>query len=66
MSGRNSGIYHGYPDVSQAINVLEVFTDSDWLQTDKRGEASLRASCSMVAACSICQQDSEDREFEFS
>ena len=29
MSGRNSGIYHGYPDVSQAINVLEVFTDSE-------------------------------------
>ena len=29
-TGRCSGIYHGYPDISQSDNVLEIFTDSDW------------------------------------
>ena len=44
-NGRNSGIHHGYPDISQCDNVLEVFTDSDW--------ASDRQSCRSVSCCVI-------------
>ena len=44
-NGRNSGIYHGYPDISQYNNVLEVFTDSDW--------ASDRQSRRSVSCCVI-------------
>ena len=44
-NGRNSGIYHGYPDISQCDNVLEVFTDSDW--------ASDRQSRRSVSCCVI-------------
>ena len=42
-NGRNSGIHHGYPDISQCDNVLEVFTDSDWAATGSRAEVFLAA-----------------------
>ena len=51
-SGRNSGIYHGYPDVSQAINVLEVFTDSDWA-SDRQTRRSVSSCVMFYGGCML-------------
>ena len=49
-SGRTSGIFHGYPDVSQSDNVLEVFTDSDWAN-DKNTRRSVSACVMFYGSC---------------
>ena len=45
-TGRCSGICHGYPDVCESENVLEIFTDSDW--------ASDRNTRRSVSSCVMC------------
>ena len=51
-SGRNSGIYHGYPDVSQAINVLEVFTGSHWA-SDRQTRRSVSSCVMFYGGCML-------------
>ena len=47
--GKTAGIYHQYPDIHQADNVLEVFTDSDWA-SDKQTRRSV-SCCVMFYGC---------------
>ena len=49
-NGRTSGIFHGYPDVSQNDNVLEVFTDSDWAN-DKNTSRSVSSCVMYYGSC---------------
>ena len=50
-SARNSGIYTGTLMSARPSMFLRSLQTAIGLQTDKRGEVSLRVSCSMAAAC---------------
>ena len=50
--GRNSGIYHGYPDINQSDNVLEVFTDSDWA-SDRQSRRSVSCCVMFYGGCML-------------
>ena len=66
-NGRNSGIYHKYPDISQCDNVLEVFTDSDWA-SDRQSRRSVCCCVIFYGGCLLffCFEDPENHQFEFS
>ena len=49
-TGRCSGIYHGYPDISQSDNVLEIFTDSDWA-SDRNTRRSVSCCVMFLGSC---------------
>jgi hypothetical protein len=49
-TGRCSGIYHGYPDISQSDNVLEIFTDSDWA-SDRNTRRSASCCVMFLGSC---------------
>ena len=44
--GRNSGIFHSYPNLQAGENVLEVYTDSDWA-SDRTTRRSI--SCCIIS-----------------
>eukprot|EP00435_Cladocopium_sp_Y103_P074635 s6_g50.t1 len=48
--GKLNGIYHGYPNVSQCDNVLEVFTDSDWA-SDRGTRRSVSCCVMFYGSC---------------
>eukprot|EP00435_Cladocopium_sp_Y103_P051733 s1374_g16.t1 len=44
--GRNSGIFHSYPNLQAGENVLETFTDSDWASDRTTGRS---ISCCIIS-----------------
>ena len=48
-TGRCSGIYHGYPDISQSDNVLEIFT-GDWA-SDRNIRRSVSCCVMFLGSC---------------
>ena len=64
-SGHNFGIYHGYPDVSQTINIFEVFTDSD-RASDRQTRRSVSSCVMFYGGCMLYSASRTQKIVSFS